>query len=64
MGNDINPFQPSAAFHVETSHLIYSANQITGCCKECGTGLRWVKWRNRVTTSKFKINVSKLINLK
>ena len=24
-----NPSQPSVAFHIETSHLIYAANQIT-----------------------------------
>ena len=26
----LNPFQSSAAFHMETSHLICSANQMTG----------------------------------
>lgn len=26
----INPFQSSVSFHLETSHLIRSANQVTG----------------------------------
>ena len=26
----LNPFQPGVAFHIETSHLIYNANQVTG----------------------------------
>ena len=38
----INPFQPIVAFHKETSHLICSANQMTGFYMECNTGLKWV----------------------
>ena len=26
----VNPFQPTVAFHTETSHFIYNANQMTG----------------------------------
>ena len=37
-----NPFQPSVAFHIETSHLICTANQMTGFYLECKTGLKWV----------------------
>ena len=38
----INPFQPSVAFHIETSHLISSANQITGFSMKYNTGQKWV----------------------
>ena len=38
----VNPFQPSIAFHVETSHLICFANQITGFYMKCNNGLKWV----------------------
>ena len=38
-----NQFQLSVAFHIETSHLIYHANQVTGFYMECNTGLKWVK---------------------
>ena len=37
-------FQPSAVFHIETSHFICSANQVTGFYMECNT---WLKWINR-----------------
>ena len=39
----INPFQPSLAFHTETSHLFCSADQMTGFYMECNTGLKWIK---------------------
>ena len=35
-------FQPNVAFHIETSHLICSANQITGFYMKCNTGLKGV----------------------
>ena len=38
-------FQSSAAFHIEPSHLICSANQMTGFYMKCNTGLKWVKRR-------------------
>ena len=28
----VNPMQPSDAFHIETSHFIYTANQMNGFC--------------------------------
>ena len=34
--------QPTVAFHVETSHLIYIANQMTGFYITCNTGLECV----------------------
>ena len=38
-----NPFQPSIAFHIETSHLFCRANQVTGFYIKHNTGLKWVK---------------------
>ena len=43
--NLINPFQPSVAFYIETSHLIFIANQIIGFCMKWNTRLKWVKAR-------------------
>ena len=37
----------SIAFHTETSHLIYSANQNTGFCGKCNAGLKWVDQDNQ-----------------
>ena len=37
-----NPFQSSVAFHVETSHLICSTNQMTGFYMTSNTRLKWV----------------------
>ena len=37
-----NPFQPSAAFLVETSHLFCSAKQVTGFCMKRNNGLKLV----------------------
>ena len=39
----INPFQPCVAFHIETSHLFYRANQMTGFYMKRNKGLIWVK---------------------
>ena len=38
----ISPFQPNVAFHIKTSHLTGSANQITGFRMKCNTGLKCV----------------------
>ena len=35
----VNPFQPSVAFHVETSHLFSTANQMTGFYMKSSTDL-------------------------
>ena len=37
-----NPFQPSVLFHVETSHLLCIAKQMTGFYMKCSTRLKWV----------------------
>ena len=39
----MNPFESSVAFHLEISHLICSANQITGFYTKYNTGLKWFK---------------------
>ena len=40
--NAHNPFQLSITFHIENSHLIYSANQMAGFYIKCNTKLKWV----------------------
>ena len=37
-----NPFQPSVAFHIETSHFFCSAKQMTGFYMKRNTGLKQV----------------------
>ena len=39
----INLFQPSVAFHTETTLVIFTANQITIFYLKCNNGLKWVK---------------------
>ena len=41
----LNPFQPFAAFQIETRHLIFKANQMTGIYVKYRTGLEWVNFR-------------------
>ena len=43
-----NPFQPSVAFNIETSHFIYIANQMTGFLMKCNTGLKWLKYQSKL----------------
>ena len=38
----LNPFQPSVAFHIETSYFFCSAKQLTSFFMKCNTGLQWV----------------------
>ena len=38
----LNRFHRSAAFHIETSHLISSANQIISFYMKCNNGLKWI----------------------
>ena len=38
----VNPFQHSVGIYIETSHLICTADQITGFYMKCNTGLKWV----------------------
>ena len=40
-----NLFQPSLAFHIETSHLFRRTKQITGFYMKRNTGLKWGKPR-------------------
>ena len=37
-----NLFQPTAAFHIVTSHLVCTANQLAGFCVKCKSGLKWI----------------------
>ena len=39
----VKPFQPSTEFLIETSQLIFSANQTTGFYMKWKSGLKWVK---------------------
>ena len=43
-----NLSQPSVAFHIETSHLIYTANQMTGFYMKCNSGFKWVNPTRRI----------------
>ena len=47
-GKYFNPSQPSVAFHIETNHLIYIANQMTGLYMKCNSGLQWVNSACRI----------------
>ena len=38
----INPFQPSAGYHIETSHLFCKAEQMAAFYMKRNTGLKWV----------------------
>ena len=37
-----NPSQPSVAFHIETSRLVYTANQMAGFYMKCNKRMKWV----------------------
>ena len=41
---EINPFQFNVTFDIETSHLICTANQMTGFHVKCDFGLKSVKY--------------------
>ena len=43
-----NPSQPSVAFHIETSHLIYTTDQMTGFFMKSNSGLKWVNSTCRI----------------
>ena len=42
----LNPFQPNAAFRIETSHWFCSVKQMTGFYMKCNTGLKLVNIAN------------------
>ena len=44
---DLNPFQSSVAFHIETSHSTCTANQMTGFYMKCNTGLKCIEQLNK-----------------
>ena len=46
----VNPFECNVTFHIETNHLIYGENQLTGFYMEYNTGLKWVKQQYRFTS--------------
>ena len=55
------PFQPSVVFDVETSHLIYCTNQMTGFYFKCNTGVKWVNpFYTNVLRENFPINSAKM----
>ena len=35
-------FKPNVAFHIEISHLIFRANQMTGFYMKCNSKIKWV----------------------
>ena len=39
---DLNSIQPCIALHLETSHLLWTAEELTGFYMKCNTGLKWV----------------------
>ena len=49
-----NPFQSSVVFHIETTYLIYRANQMTGSYMKCNTGQKWVKGLHNVFSDTIK----------
>ena len=50
-------FQLRVEFHIKTSHLICSTNQMAGFYMKCNTGLKWV---NEIANSKLKVIFKKL----
>ena len=48
---------PGVAFHIETSHLVCSTNQITGFYMKCNTRLKWGKWMLDTTCKVSKYGV-------
>ena len=44
-----NPFQPRVPFHIETSHFVYTTNQMTGFYMKCITELSSVIYFQKLT---------------
>ena len=58
-----NPFQPSIAFHIESCHLVCTANQMTDFYLKCINRLKWVKVQiviNHVTFGLERISFGKV----
>ena len=50
----LNPFKPSDAFHIKTSHMIYRAKKKkTGFYMKCNTGLNWNRLNNPLHRLKY-----------
>ena len=43
LGSKFNPFQPRVAFHIETSHLFWTTNQMTGFYMKRNTRMKCIK---------------------
>ena len=41
-GKNLTHFSPVLAFHIETSHLVWTANQMTGFYMKCNAGVNWI----------------------
>ena len=50
-----NLFQPSVAFHIETSHLFSRAKQMTGFYMKFNNALKWVSKIDFQDSAKFPI---------
>ena len=61
--NAFNPFQPSVAFHVETSHLFCFAKQVTGFYMKCNTGLTFVNPFRANALQYSAVNLAKTIGI-
>ena len=50
---DLNTFHPSVVFHLETSHSICTANQMTGFYMKYNTGFKCVNQKPRSLSVRF-----------
>ena len=51
-----NPFQPNVVFHVETNHLIFSANQMAGSYIESNTEVKRINIYKGICSKKEFVN--------
>ena len=59
----IKLFQPSAAFHIETTHLFCCAKQMTGFYMKCNTGLKLVSSFPTATPFTLSIDQTPVMNI-
>ena len=52
------PSQPSDVSHIETSHLIHSANQMAGFYMKHNNGLKWVKFKDDTPAGNYMFKVN------
>ena len=50
-----NPFHSSIVFHIETSHLISTANQMNDFYVKCNTGMKCVRLKYFMVQTSMKI---------